>query len=423
MDIIKIMNAVIMVLFFLCYAYQFFYIPAALLKKRKPLPEGPLHRFAVLIAARNEEAVIGNLIDSLKRQNYPAEGIAVYVVADNCTDRTADVARAHGAKVFRRHDRNRVGKGFALHYLLRQIKKKYDAYLVFDADNVVDPDYLREINKTFSAGYDIVTSYRNSKNYGDNWISSGYGLWFLREAQYLNRPRAALGVSCGVSGTGFLFSRRILEQCGGWNFFLLTEDIEFTAYNILKGEKIGYCPTARFYDEQPTDFRQSFRQRIRWVQGYLQVLRRYGGGLVKGCLHGSFSCFDMLMNIAPAGILTWVSLVMNLGFVLCRMIRGGAVMTVLTAAGQGLANLYLTMLVLGLITTVSEWKKIRCAPGRKILSLVTFPLFMLTYLPITAAALVTKPGWKPIVHNRSIPAQALACREDERSLSYANKGS
>ena len=342
METIKIINYVIMVIFFACYAYQFFYIPVALLKKKKqPSSEGTPHRFAVLIAARNEEAVIGNLIDSLKRQTYPAERFAIYVVADNCTDRTADVAHEHGAKVVRRFDRNRIGKGFALHYLLRRIKKQYDAYLVFDADNVVDPNYIREINKTFSDGYDIVTSYRNSKNYGDNWISAGYGLWFLREAQYLNRPRALLGASCGVSGTGLLFSRRILEQCGGWNFFLLTEDIEFTAHNIIGGEKIGYCPTAVFYDEQPTGFRPSVRQRVRWVQGYLQVLRCYGGRLLKGCFRGSFSCFDMLMNIAPAAILAWVSVLINLFSAVVCFANGAAVLTVVSSVGQSLLILIL----------------------------------------------------------------------------------
>ena len=288
METIKVINYVIMVIFFACYAYQFLYIPIAWLKKQKPLPKGLLHRYAVLIAARNEETVIGSLIESIKRQNYPADRIDIYVIADNCTDCTAKAAKSHSATVFERFDKVRIGKGYTLNYLLGRIKKIYDAYLVFDADNVVDKNFVREINKTFSAGYDIVTSYRNSKNYGDNWISSGYGLWFLREAQYLNRPRAVLGASCGVSGTGFLFSRRILEQCGGWNFFLLTEDIEFTAHNIANGEKIGYCPAAVFYDEQPTGFRQSFRQRMRWVQGYLQVLRRYGMKLIKGCFRGSF---------------------------------------------------------------------------------------------------------------------------------------
>ncbi len=130
--------------------------------------------------------------------------------------------------------------------------KKYDAYLVFDADNLVAPDYIQEINKTFSTGYDIVTSYRNTKNYGDNWISAGYGLWFLREAQYLNRPRASIGASCGVSGTGFLFSARILQKCGGWHFFSLTEDIEFTAHNIVNGEKkSAIAPVPSFMMSSP----------------------------------------------------------------------------------------------------------------------------------------------------------------------------
>lgn len=416
METIKVINYVIMVIFFACYAYQFLYIPIAWLKKQKPLPKGLLHRYAVLIAARNEETVIGSLIESIKRQNYPADRIDIYVIADNCTDCTAKAAKSHGATVFERFDKVRIGKGYALNYLLGRIKKIYDAYLVFDADNVVDKNFVREINKTFSAGYDIVTSYRNSKNYGDNWISSGYGLWFLREAQYLNRPRAVLGASCGVSGTGFLFSRRILEQCGGWNFFLLTEDIEFTAHNIANGEKIGYCPAAVFYDEQPTGFRQSFRQRMRWVQGYLQVLRRYGVKLIKGCFRGSFSCFDVLMNIAPAAILAWVSVIINIASAIFRFANRADVLTVLSSIGQSLLNLCLTVFILGLITTISEWKQIRCSVWRKILAAVTFPLFMLTYLPVTVAALICKPEWKPITHSKRISVEELACSGKERSL-------
>ena len=415
MDTVRIINYIITALFFACYAYQFFYIPAALLKRPKPLPDGTLHRFAVLIAARNEEAVIGALIDSLKRQTYPAELIDIYVAADNCTDQTAAVALSHGANVACRRDRTHIGKGYALQFLLRRISQTYDAYIVFDADNVVDPNYIREINKTFSAGYDIVTSYRSSKNYGDNWISSGYGLWFLREAQYLNRPRSLLGISCGVSGTGFLFSRRILERCGGWNFFLLTEDIEFTAFNIVNGETIGYCPDAVFYDEQPTGFRQSVRQRVRWVQGYLQVLRHYGKRLLRGCIHGSFSCFDMLMSIAPAAVLAWVSVLVNLASAVYRFANGANVLTVVFSVGQSLWNLCLTVFVLGLITAASEWKRIPCSAGRKIASVLTFPLFMLTYLPVTVAALVCKSGWKPITHSKCVSAQELICVSGEKA--------
>ena len=146
--------------------------------------------------------MIGQLLDSIRAQDYPADLFDIYVVADNCTDATAEVCRARGAFVHERQDKVKVGKGYALNWLLERIPvKKYDGFLVFDADNLLRPDYLTEMNKTFSAGYSIVTSYRNTKNYGDNWISAGYGLWFLREARYLNGARMALGSSCAVSGT------------------------------------------------------------------------------------------------------------------------------------------------------------------------------------------------------------------------------
>lgn len=413
MEALKIFNYSIMAIFFLCYAYQFFYIPVALLKKQKELPEGESHRFAVLIAARNEENVIGDLIDSLQRQTYPAALIDIYVVADNCTDRTADIARTHGAIVEERFDLTRIGKGYALHFLTDRIQKTYDAYIIFDADNIIDPNYIREINKIFSAGYNIVTSYIHAQNYGDNWISAGYGLWFLRDAQYLNRPRMLLGTSCGSCGTGLLFSHEILQEYGGWNFFLLTEDVEFVVHSVVHGHKIGYCANAILYDEQPTSFRQSARQRIRWARGYLQVLRRYGGQLIKGCFRGSFSCFDMLMNFAPAAILAGISIAVNLIAAIIHLLNGMDMLAVLLFFGQSFLGLYFTVFVLGLIATISEWKEIPCTAGKKLLAVVTFPFFMLTYLPLAAIALVYKPSWKPIHHNRRLPRPELAEKNED----------
>ena len=253
MQTVITINAVIMALFFVCYSYQFFYVAVALLKRKKFIGRNENHRIAILIAARNEENVIGYLLDSICAQTYPMDHVDVYVGADNCTDDTARVAREHGAIVFERHDTLHVGKGYVLNDMLRRIRRPgrrhYDAYLVLDADNILDPNFLSEIEKVYSAGYEIVTCYRNSKNYGDNWISAGYALWFLREAQYLNNARMRLGSSCAVSGTGFLFSDGVLQRCGGWNFFLLTEDIEFTIDNVARGEKVGYAGGAVLYDE------------------------------------------------------------------------------------------------------------------------------------------------------------------------------
>ena len=126
-----------------------------------------------------------------------------------------------------------------------------------------------------------------------------------------------------MSGTGFAFTREILDRIGSWHFFLLTEDIEFTIDNVVHGEKIGYCREAVLYDEQPTDFRQSWRQRLRWSRGYLQVFGRYGLDLMKGMFGGSFSCYDMAMNIMPAAVLSCVSIVVNVAAAIQTFLAGG----------------------------------------------------------------------------------------------------
>lgn len=405
METIKLINFIIATVFFICYSYQFAYILVPYLKKEKPHKPVELHRYAVLISARNEELVIGNLLDSISAQDYPSRLVRVFVVADNCTDKTAKVARAHGAIVYERFNDKLVGKGYALEYLLDRIGEEYgdvfDAYMVFDADNLLSEDYIRCMNETFSDGYRIITSYRNSKNYGDNWISAGYALWFLREAKYLNNARYLLGTSCAVSGTGFLFSREILKSCGGWPFHLLVEDIEFTIHNVVSGEKVGYCPRAVLYDEQPTKFSQSWKQRMRWARGYIQILCKYGGDLLHGIFaKRSFSCFDMTMNIAPAVILSFLGIIINVGAAVYSVLNGGGTDVLLQSFGQLILNTCLMMFIIGAITTISEWKNIYCSTPKKILYAFTFPLFMLTYLPICIVALFRPVKWEPIVHDR-----------------------
>ena len=406
-EIIRIINFTLAALFVICYAYQFVYLAIPFLKKDKPHRPAVLHRYAVLISARNEQNVIGHLLDSINAQDYPKNLVTVFVVADNCTDNTAQVAREHGAVVYERFNHVKVGKGYALNELLGHIERDYgrvfDAFMVFDADNLLEPNYITEMNRTFSDGYEIITSYRNSKNYADNWVSSGYALWFLREAAFLNHSRHLLKTSCAVSGTGFLFSRRILEQRGGWNFYLLTEDIEFTIANVIAGERIGYCKDAVFYDEQPTTFRQSCRQRMRWARGYMQVFGAYGLKLLAGIpKRNGFACFDMAMAIMPAIVLTVVGIATNAAAAVLGFLAGQNVLIALWSATQFLVNSYLLMLFVGAVTTASEWKNIRATIAQKILYTFTFPLFMLTYIPISFAALFKRVEWKPIEHSVSV---------------------
>ena len=406
---LRTINAIISALFFICYTYQFLYIPLVLAKKPKVLAvPARAHRYAVLIAARNEENVISGLLDSLRAQTYDMSLVTVFVAADNCTDSTAAIARAHGAVVYERFNQLNVGKGYALDFLLQHIGADYpagfDGYFVFDADNILAPDYIERMNEMFSNGHEIVTSYRNSKNFGGNWISAGYALWFLRESRYLNGARTRLGSSAAVGGTGFLFSQRILNESHGWHFYLLTEDIEFSVYHILRGEKIAICESAVLYDEQPTDFRQSCRQRLRWAKGYVQVFLRYGGQLLRGAARGSWSCFDISMSILPAFILTSLCLLANITLTVLGLMQGAGVWFALRSLLECLGSILATLLVLGGITTATEWHRIHATTAQKLVYTLTFPLFMLTYLPISLAALFMKVEWKPIHHSVRLSA-------------------
>lgn len=406
---LRTINAVISALFFICYTYQFLYIPLVLAKKPKALAApARAHRYAVLIAARNEENVISGLLDSLRAQTYDMSLVTVFVAADNCTDSTAAIARSHGAVVYERFNQLNVGKGYALDFLLQHIGADYpagfDGYFVFDADNILAPDYIERMNEMFSNGHEIVTSYRNSKNFGGNWISAGYALWFLRESRYLNGARTRLGSSAAVGGTGFLFSQRILNESHGWRFYLLTEDIEFSVYHILRGEKIAICESAVLYDEQPTDFRQSCRQRLRWAKGYVQVFLRYGGQLLRGAARGSWSCFDMSMSILPAFVLTSLCLLAIITLTVLGLMQGAGVWFALRSLLECMGSILATLLVLGGITTVTEWHRIHATTAQKLVYTLTFPLFMLTYLPISLAALFMKVEWKPIHHSVRLSA-------------------
>ena len=428
MKTIDTINSILYIALTVLYFYQFIYIVIALIgdkkKKLDTYEAKKLHKFAFIIAARNEQAVIGNLINSIKQQNYPAELIDVIVVADNCTDDTAQIAREHGAICYERFNNMLVGKGYALDYCFNKIVEQfgdytaYDGYFIFDADNVIDKNYVKEMNKVFDRGYNVITSYRNSKNYDTNWITSGYSLWFIREAKYLNNPRMMLKTSCAVSGTGFLVNSSIIKKNNGWKFNLLTEDIQFSVVNILEGEKIGYCESAMFYDEQPTTFKQSWNQRMRWSKGFYQVMFRYGRELIAMMFKKRemfVSCYDMFMTLAPATLLSIGCILLNLIFLaygatdvhMLRRILPGTLGSIAFAG----VNFYLLMFSIGFITLVTEWNKILAPANKKIKSLFTFPLFMITYVPISLVALVKKVEWKPIAHSISKSVEEIELQQ------------
>lgn len=266
-----------------------FYYAIGFLWTRKFKKAKNNHKYGILIAARNEKNVIGNLLDSIKKQDYPSDNLTVFVVADNCTDNTAQIARDKGAVVYERFDDVHKTKGYALEFLLDNIERDYgrlsfEGYFVFDADNLLKENYISKMNDAFDSGEKIITSYRNTKNFDENWISSTYALHWLRSIRMNHRARSVLHLATNIQGTGFLFASEIVKN--GWHYTSLTEDRALTADAVAQGYQITYQDEAEFFDEQPTSLKVALRQRLRWSKGHLLAFVETGPSLFLNIFFG-----------------------------------------------------------------------------------------------------------------------------------------
>jgi cellulose synthase/poly-beta-1,6-N-acetylglucosamine synthase-like glycosyltransferase len=404
--LLTVFDFLITVFSVLTVGYQIVCIVVSIFAKPVVFPEVPQNkRYAVLISARNEENVIANLIHSIRANTYPQNFIDIWLVADNCSDNTAKLVRGLGERVVVRQDAEHIGKGYALTYLLNQMMKQgvaesYDAFFVFDADNLLDKNYFAEMNKAFCSGFKILTSYRNSHNLSKNWVSAGSALWFIREARILNSTRMFFHTSATVGGTGFMFSREIMERNDGWKFHLLTEDMEFSLDSIIHGDVIGYCGTAYLYDEQPVSFRQMWRQRVRWAKGFLQVFRYYGTDLIRqGFVHRDFSAVDLTLLIFPFAVIAVIRVVLGFIFAACGFVTFSSQFSYLFSLGGGCLMGLLSMMALAALTCILERDRIGATNKELVAYCLSFPIYMLSLIPISYQAIFARPEWKPIVHH------------------------
>lgn len=400
--------------FFGVYGFYFAVVAlAGFCKKQKTLPvAAPEKRFAVVVAARNEEAVIGQLVDSLVQQKYPQHLFEVIVAPNNCIDNTAAVAEKHGATIFIPQG-HITGKGQVLEQVTQQVvlREGYDAMCVIDADNLVDENFLCHINTELCNGAHAVQGFRDSKNYSQSMVSGCYSICYWMVNHFYNKGRAALGLSALINGSGFAVSANLLERMGGWKTVTMTEDYEFTAQCALAGERVHFCKEARIYDEQPLTFLESWKQRRRWTTGFLQGMQLYSGNLlVQSVKKRRFICFDLFLTfVAPAvqmaslGIFALNTLVVFFGggiMVKDVLIRGATICMV------GL-TLSLVFMLLGSALAAGVTALLQKVPlGQLTKSIATYGVFLFTYTVLTVISFCKKKTtWEPISHTN---AQTIA---------------
>lgn len=395
------------------WIYQFAISICALINfKDKPLLENKNHRFMAIIPAHNEENVVENLIKSLKKQDYPKELYDIYVIADNCTDKTAQIAKNAGAIVYERFDSMHKTKGAALNWFLAQKIEEdapYDAFCIFDADNVVDINFIKNMNKKLCQGETVVQGYRDIKNPTDSWVTAGYAIFYWTMNRFYHLARYNIGLSPLINGTGFMVRFDQIKP-EGWNTKTLTEDIEFSLKQIIKGKKLGWARDAIVYDEQPVDFKQSWSQRSRWTVGHIQCMKEYTTKLALAVKeHKTVMNFDGLLYIVGSIPIFVASIALLLINSLLYLGSGLSLIQLMESYVRYIIPTFLLPVFTAMLIMKMEHKPIR--PMVK--GLICYPLFLGSWLLINFKCLFKRETtWEKIEHVRSININEMAKIEE-----------
>ncbi len=395
---------------FLFTIYYFLIGFCGMWRRREDKILTPEKSFAVIVAAHNESAVIGQLIDNLKRLDYPERLYDIFVVADNCSDDTAGIARNAGALVYERTNDTEKGKGFALEWMFNKLfslERQYDAIVVFDADNLVHPRFLLEMNNRLCKGDKLIQGYLDAKNPYDTWISGTFAIAFWVIDHVWHLAKTNIGLSSVLGGTGMCITTDVLKR-HGWGATCLTEDMEFTMKSLAEGIKTTWAHDAIVYDEKPLTFMQSWNQRKRWAQGQFDVAHRFipkmfKAGIEKrdirildGCLHLVQPHFLLLSTFFV--ICSYVQLAVPPFFTNIYNFMPSQLMTFIMVAQYALP-------VIILLKIHVKWKAW--------LYLILYPLFIYSWIPIVFIGFLhrNEHEWSHTKHTRALSYNELIGKE------------
>ncbi|MFA6848851.1 MAG: glycosyltransferase family 2 protein [Selenomonadaceae bacterium] len=397
-DVIMIPMQIIIFLFTMYYFVIGF---CGMWRKKEKKILIPQKTFAVIVAAHNEKAVIGQLIDNLKTLEYPKELYDIYVIADNCIDDTAAIARKAGAIVCERTHPTLKGKGFALEWMFAKLftlEKTYDAVAIFDADNLVHPRFLLEMNNRLCKGDKLIQGYLDAKNPYDTWVSGTFAIAFWVIDHIWHLAKTNIGLSSVLGGTGMCIATDVLKR-HGWGATCLTEDMEFTMKSLVEGIKTTWAHDAIVYDEKPLTFKQSWDQRRRWAQGQFDVAHRFIPKMIKagimrrdirildGCLHLLQPHFMMISTLFI--IISYIQLAFPPFYTNIYNFMPSELMTVIML-GQ-----YILPIIILL--------KIHVKP-KAWLYLILYPVFIYSWIPIIFLGFIhrNEHEWSHTQHTRAL---------------------
>lgn len=395
--IIQILTAIIAI-------YQFVMSFFGFVHHKVRITHAPEKRFAILIPAHNEERVVGNLIDSLWSQHYPRELVDIHLIADNCTDHTVDVGLKHGAIVHERLDPEKKGKGFAIEWMIQRLQslgQSPHAIIMFDADNLVHPDFLRIMNEKLCQGHKVIQGYLGVKNPFDSWVSISLAITYWYDNRMWQNARSNLGIPCALGGTGLCIDYTLLQKIG-WAATGLTEDLEFGVRCVRSGVIPTWAHDAKVYDEKPTTFIASFWQRLRWQQGHFECAKQHMVSLFKECIRQrSFVKFDTAVYLFQPmrSLIVFLMSVMTFlyHFTFPNYLGSAHLKQIIPTDVWVWISVFLFLeMPVALMLERVNW--------RAYVGLILTPIFLWTWGPVTLYAYFTRKNrkWYHTVHKRSI---------------------
>ena len=375
----------------------------------KPIKRKEDHNFCFLVPARYESKVIEGLLISLKKQTFKINMKDVYVIVESKKDETINICKKYNASVIIRKHLELQRKGYALDEAVKQIlksKKHYDAYFIFDADNVLDKNYLKNMIPIFDLGYDMATGYRNCKNGNKSVIAASSTLTFSLVNTIFNDKKNKETRNITFSGTGFYIRGSLIEKWKGYPFHTLTEDYELSSYATLNNLTTYYNTKSVFYDEQPVKFKDTINQRIRWIRGYFDVRRMYNRKMFKALdkkdkNYGSK--LDEAIGIVPyifmvVGLVIWfLSLIFFITYNL--LLHDNVWKRHLLELIIFMLFVYFALFIMTLVIVILEGDKIALTLKSKLKVLFFNPIFMISYVPCAIKALTLKEvKWTRVEH-------------------------
>lgn len=353
-------------------------------------------KFAILIPARDESRVIEELLNSILNQTRKIDSDDVYVIVEEESDKTVEIVKNKNMNIVFRHDLSKKRKGYALDDAIKEIleqKKHYDAYFIFDADNVLDKDYIKNMEEAYEDGYDIGIGYRNTKNGNDSVIAAASSLTFSMINTLGNEHKTKCNNTLTISGTGFYIKGDIVEKLSGYPFNSLTEDYELTLYATLNDLTTTYVKNAIFFDEQPVKYNITINQRTRWIKGFFEARKKYIPLLLKKEINKNFSSsFHQIMGVTP-----YILLIIGLlGILLINYFNVKNTIILILFV-------YLIMVLITSIMVLKEKSYLNINNKMKIKVILYNPIFLSTYIICLFKAILNKDvKWLKIEHSKSL---------------------